>query len=99
MTSNNLPEKTRSFQSEIEGANSALLEEILNASSWESAEFLCLRALPSCEVYSVRPTSGGWAVEIEYDNLLHEGTGVSELTALSNAIRGILEALELTRAS
>lgn len=98
---NNLPKHRSSKEppsSLIDHAHCALLEEISNTNSWEDAERLCLGALSSCEIYSVRPASAGWAVELEYDNLLHEGEGDTPIAALSNALRGILETLELARA-
>lgn len=86
-----------SFPVSDRGGSGALLAEIANAASWEEAELMCVRALPSSEVYSLRPVECGWSVEIEYDNLLHEGRGSTELLALSDALRGILEVLQLAR--
>lgn len=98
MAANNLPTVVASFELRNELSRAPMLDDISNATSWETAERLCLRALPSCEIYSVRPTDCGWTVEIEYDNLLHEGVGPRQVAALSNALRGILETLEFTRA-
>lgn len=98
MTLGNLSEEFSELQFRADTGSSVILDGILSASSWESAEALCFRALPSCDVYSVRPSSCGWCVEIEYDNLLHEGKGATQLAALSDALRGILEVLKSSRA-
>ena len=97
MTVSDIGPGLSSFPATDHGAFGALLAEIANAASWEKAELMCVRALPTSEVYSLRPVESGWSVEIEYDNLLHEGTGSTELLALSDALRGILEVLQLAR--
>ncbi|MDO8969391.1 MAG: hypothetical protein Q7U74_01815, partial [Saprospiraceae bacterium] len=76
---NILPEDISSKDAHLSliDGNCALLDEVTNSDCWENAERLCLSALPACEIYSVRPASAGWAVELEYDNLLHEGEGVT----------------------
>ena len=44
----------------------------------------------SCEIYSTTLLSDGWLAEIEFDNLLHDGHGESEVEALTNALTTIL---------
>jgi hypothetical protein len=69
------------------------VKDFSESGSFMSAQNLCRAAFPSCEIYdSRRLANGKWAVEIRYDNLLHEGEGQTEAAALVDAILWISEA-------
>jgi hypothetical protein len=69
------------------------LKDFSQSGSFQSAQNLCRAAFPSCEIHgSRRLANGKWAVEIRYDNLLHEGEGPTEAAALVDAILWISEA-------
>ena len=94
MPSNDLAEEVPNSKLNLDPSSSNIPFEILNAPSWEHGENLCSQALPGCDIYSVRQLRSGWCVEIEYDNLLHSGTGTTQLGALSDALQGVLDVLQ-----
>ena len=68
--------------------------DFLSAASLEGAQNLCSAAFPKSELYSLHVFPDDlWVAEIRYDNILHEGAGTSEASALANAISVINAAL------
>jgi hypothetical protein len=71
------------------------LTEFEKTGSFHSAQKLRQIALPTSEFFASRSLpDGSWAVEIRYDNLLHDGEGPTEAAALFDAIKRILRHFE-----
>jgi hypothetical protein len=55
--------------------------------TYDAALKLCRTACPGCEVGLAQALSDGrWIVEVRYDNLWHEGEGVTAAAALADAV-------------
>lgn len=71
------------------------LREFEKTGSLQSAQKLRQLALPTSAFFASRSLpDASWAVEIRYDNLLHDGEGPTEAAALIDAIKRILQHCE-----
>lgn len=72
------------------------LRKYLVTESFENAQKLCRKVFPTSEFYSSQRTpDGSWIATIRFDNLLHDGEGPTEASALVDAIVRIAEMLDL----
>jgi hypothetical protein len=63
--------------------------------TYDAALKLCRTACPGCQVGFVQALPDGrWIVEVRYDNLLHEGEGVTVAAALADAVLQISKTIE-----
>ena len=72
------------------------LRKFLESGSFESAQKLCVSAIPTSEFYSSQCLAdGSWIATIRFDNLLHDGEGPTEVAALVDVVARVCDVINM----